>query len=123
MNNDYRGFNAVTDVLSFPAIEWSGGKAGQIDTLPVPLDINPETGRILLGDIVLCLAQAVEQAHSYGHSLERELCFLMVHGVLHLLGFDHAEETDDQGMQELTESILSESGMVRANPVVQREQR
>ena len=47
----------------------------------------------------------------------------MVHGVLHLLGFDHAEETDDQGMQELTESILSESGMVRANPVVQREQR
>lgn len=78
MNRIYREVDRVTDVLSFPAVE-----AG---------DIPPDG---FWGDIVLCAARAEEQAKEYGHSIERELAFLTVHGMLHLFGFDHLQPNDE----------------------------
>ena len=77
LNNDFRGIDKSTDVLSFPL-----GENGEYDR-------NPSTGAALLGDIVISMQKAMEQAEEYGHSLEREAAFLAVHSDLHLLGFDH----------------------------------
>ena len=79
MNAQYRGKDAETDVLSFPM-----GENGNYD-------VNHETGAKILGDIVISMPKAVEQAKAYGHSLEREVGFLTAHSMLHLLGYDHEE--------------------------------
>ena len=79
MNAQYRGKDAETDVLSFPM-----GENGNYD-------VNHETGAKSLGDIVISMPKAVEQAKTYGHSLEREVGFLTAHSMLHLLGYDHEE--------------------------------
>ena len=79
MNAQYRGKDAETDVLSFPM-----GENGNYD-------VNHETGAKILGDIVISMPKAVEQAKTYGHSLEREVGFLTAHSMLHLLGYDHEE--------------------------------
>ncbi len=118
LNREYRENNAVTDVLSFPTIDWAGENPGKIPENK-HIDIDPKTGRFMLGDIVICLKRATEQANDYGHSLEREVCFLAVHGLLHLLGFDHMNDDDEKRMQELTESILTDLDLNRPNSVVQ----
>ena len=82
LNYEFRNKDAVTDVLSFPL-----GENGVYD-------INPENNMKLLGDIVICTDVAVEQANTYGHSVKREICFLTVHSMLHLLGYDHMQEDD-----------------------------
>lgn len=105
LNRDYRGKDAATDVLSFPTFE-----GGEIDKT----DINPETGCVALGDIVISVERARAQAEEYGHSFERELSFLAVHSVLHLLGYDHersAEEDADQRARQ--EAILASLGQTR----------
>ena len=84
LNNDYRNIDKVTDVLSFPL-----GENGIFDT-------NPENSCKMLGDVVICLKRAYEQAESYGHSIRREICFLVVHSVLHLLGYDHETKNEDE---------------------------
>ncbi|MBR5987458.1 MAG: rRNA maturation RNase YbeY, partial [Clostridia bacterium] len=89
LNASLRGVDRVTDVLSFPTIEKV--------VLPLkkgnyPFDVDPDSGKVYLGSIVICRARAKEQSVEYGHSLERELSYLTVHGVLHLLSFDHIEE-------------------------------
>lgn len=113
LNAQMRGVDAVTDVLSFPAIAWEGYTPGDIRTLPAAPDRNPETGRILLGDIILCIRRAQEQADAYGHSLQREMSFLTVHGMLHLAGYDHQTKQDEYKMNHLCEEILSEMGIER----------
>lgn len=89
LNNEYRSKDAVTDVLSFEAED------------------------PLLGDIVICMRRALEQAFSYNHSLQRELAFLFVHGLLHLLGYDHQNDQDEKAMFELQEKILEENNICR----------
>ena len=91
MNRDYRQIDRVTDVLSFPLYENSGDARTDV------MDDQP----VLLGNMVICLQRAKEQAEEYGHSLEREICFLTVHSTLHLLGYDH-----EQGDREETEMLL-----------------
>ena len=110
LNAALRGVDRVTDVLSFPTIERV--------TLPLkkgdyPFDVDPESGKVHLGSIVICRAKAVEQAAEYGHSLERELAYLTVHGVLHLLSFDHIEEGDRAKMRAAEERILGVLGIGR----------
>ena len=110
LNNAYRGVDRVTDVLSFPTIE-------KVD-LPLkkgkyPTDLDPETGKVYLGSIVICRARALEQAAEYGHSAMRELAYLTVHGVLHLLSYDHIEESDRVKMREAEEEILAVLGIGR----------
>ena len=77
MNRKHRGIDAPTDVLSFPL-----GENGEYD-------VNPDTGAYMLGDIVISAQRAVEQAQEFGHSLQREIAWLTVHSMLHLLGYDH----------------------------------
>jgi probable rRNA maturation factor len=118
LNREYRGIDAATDVLSFPSIEWKEAAPGDVESLSIYPDKNPQTGKILLGDVVICPQRAMEQAQEYGHSPLRELCFLTVHGVLHLLGLDHETDEDDLRMQGLSESILGDFDIVRPNSIV-----
>ncbi len=108
INADCRGIDKPTDVLSFPMIEYRDGRP---DILPG--DIDPETNRVPLGDIIISVEKAIEQAESYGHSPEREFAFLAVHGMLHLLGFDHENEQDESIMFGKQEAILAEIGLER----------
>ncbi len=102
LNNEYRGKDMPTDVLSFPL-----GENGVYD-------INEETGAAMLGDIVISMQKAVEQAQIYGHSLQREVGFLTVHSMLHLLGYDH-EQGGLQAvkMREKEEDVMNRLGLSR----------
>ena len=101
LNREYRDNDYATDVLSFALNE---GDEPQI------IDGSPEN---LLGDIIISLETAVRQANEYGHSLEREVAFLTVHGMLHLLGYDHEEEADRQEMRREEEFVLGKLGITR----------
>ena len=98
LNASYRNIDRVTDVLTFPA--WEG------DAILCPPDGY-------LGDIAICFERAEEQAKEYGHSLERELAFLSVHGALHLLGYDHMQPDDEKKMFAKQDEILNELGYHR----------
>ena len=98
LNASYRNIDRVTDVLTFPA--WEG------DAILCPPDGY-------LGDIAICFERAEEQAGEYGHSLERELAFLSVHGALHLLGYDHMQPDDEKKMFSKQDEILNELGYHR----------
>lgn len=98
INREYRGFDQTTDVISFAFEDFK--------------DIEYNNYR-LLGEIYLSLDKAKEQSVEYGHSLLRELCFLSVHGLLHLLGYDHMNEEDEKKMFKKQEGILNEFGIKR----------
>ena len=103
LNNAYRGKNVPTDVLSFPMTDE-----------PEELIINRGTGARLLGDIVISLEKACEQARLYGHLLEREIGFLTVHAMLHLLGYDHEKSgIEAMNMREKEEAVLQGMGLSR----------
>lgn len=102
MNRTYRGKDAVTDVISF-ALQEKG--VGEIDI------IGEEP--MLLGDIIISADRAKEQAKEYNHSFERELAFLAVHGLLHLLGYDHQSEAEEQQMFSKQHAYLNEFGLPR----------
>jgi probable rRNA maturation factor len=103
INSEYRQKDAVTDVISF-AMEEMGEDETEI--------IGGEETRFL-GDIIICLDVAKEQAEEYGHSIEREMGFLAVHGFLHLLGYDHMNEKDEKAMFGRQEEILEQYGLKR----------
>ncbi len=108
LNQEHRGIDKPTDVLSFPLIEYVNG-----EPMIEPGDIDPESGRVFLGDIIISVEKAMEQAQNYGHSPEREFAFLAVHGILHLLGYDHESEEDEKQMFSIQEGILEEMGIPR----------
>lgn len=100
INREFRDIDDSTDVLSFPL-----GENGVYD-------INPENGAKLMGDVVISLEHAVYQANLYGHGLEREIAFLTVHSVLHLMGYDHVNGGKEQMiMREKEEAILENLGL------------
>lgn len=100
LNNIYRGKDCVTDVLSFPQYE-------SIE------EMEKVKGILCIGDVVICPEQALLQADEFGHSGERELVYLFVHSVFHLLGYDHMEEEDKNEMREQEEKIMSQIGLIR----------
>lgn len=103
LNKAYRNKDAETDVLSFPLTNDDGTQ-----------EVNAETGFVLLGDVVISLETAVKQAEMYGHSLEREVGFLTVHSILHLLGYDHeTSPLDERIMREKEENVLEKLGISR----------
>ncbi|MBQ2714736.1 MAG: rRNA maturation RNase YbeY [Clostridia bacterium] len=110
INRETRSIDRVTDVLSFPTVD---GKRAKISVDDCPFDVDPESGEIVLGELVLCLERAKEQAEEYGHSLVRELAFLVTHGTLHLFGFDHIEKADEEEMFPLQNKILEKIGITR----------
>lgn len=110
LNAEARGIDAVTDVLSFPSLDGIRGKALKKANFPFEVD---EDGNIFLGSIVICEKRAREQAEEYGHSYMRELHYLAVHGLWHLLGYDHMTEEDKPEMRAKEEKILSKLGITR----------
>ena len=107
-NLDMRGVDAPTDVLSFPMFELKPGEK------PLAEWADPDTDKVLLGDMMISLERARAQAAEYGHSLEREVCYLAVHSVLHLLGYDHLDEGPmKRQMRAREEAILGELGITR----------
>lgn len=102
LNKEYRHIDKSTDVLSFPL-----GEDGVYD-------INNDTGAKMLGDIVISIDHAIEQANTYGHSLEREIGFLTVHSMFHLLGYDHENGgLEAVRMREKEETVLTQLGLKR----------
>ena len=113
MNREYREIDRPTDVLSFPMVEYE--EPGNFDTLEETGEdcFHPETGELLLGDIVLSYDKIQEQAKEYGHSELRELCFLIAHSMLHLFGYDHMEEEEREQMERMQREILSGLNILR----------
>lgn len=108
INLDMRQVDAATDVLSFPEFELRPGE------LPGEEDADPGTGLIPLGDMVISMEHVTAQAKEYGHSNRRELGYLVVHSVLHLLGYDHLDEGVQKAqMRSREEAILAELGISR----------
>ena len=106
INRETRQIDAPTDVLSFPMLDYDN---------PADFDgieklwgdtINPDTGEVMLGDIVLSVDRVRSQAEEYGHSEKREYAFLITHSMLHLMGYDHMEPEEEQEMQEHQRKIL-----------------
>lgn len=107
-NREMRGVDRPTDVLSFPMFELAPGDKPRREWA------DPDTDKVYLGDIMISLERAQAQAEEYGHSLERELCYLAVHSVLHLLGYDHLDEGPMKAqMRTREEEILGGLGIVR----------
>ena len=107
-NLEMRGVDAPTDVLSFPMFELEPGEKPRAEWA------DPDTDKVLLGDMMISLERARAQAAEYGHSLEREVCYLAVHSVLHLLGYDHLDEGPmKRQMRAREEAILGELGITR----------
>ncbi len=108
INQRMRGVDAPTDVLSFPMFDLAPGE------LPEETDQDPASGRIPLGDLCISMDRVRAQAEEYGHSEERELCYLVVHSILHLLGYDHMDEGEQKAaMREREEAVLEALGIPR----------
>ena len=113
LNKTQRGINQITDVLSFPSIRWSEGKTAREQISRMNSSYDPETGCCFLGDIAICIPRLQEQAKAFGHSEAREAAYLLVHGLFHLMGYDHISEEDKRKMREKEEKTLSSIGLLR----------
>jgi probable rRNA maturation factor len=113
INQEYRGIDKPTDVLSFPSVEYE--TPGDFSKLEdnVADWFHPETGELLLGDIVISIARAKLQAQEYGHSVEREIAFLTAHSMFHLFGYDHMEESERIRMEEKQNNVLDKLQILR----------
>lgn len=114
INRDYRDIFKPTDVLSFPMVDYvAPGDFTQLDSYEEEDYFNPETGELMLGDIIISMDRVVEQAEKYGHSRERELGFLVAHSMLHLFGYDHMEPEETEVMEVKQSNILKLIGLTR----------
>ena len=114
INEEYRNLARPTDVLSFPMLEYDmPGDFSMIDQLPEEECFDPDSGELLLGDIIISVEKVIEQAETYGHSKERELGFLTAHSMLHLFGFDHMEDEERKDMEVRQEEVLERVGLRR----------
>ena len=113
LNREMRGVDRETDVLSFPTAAFRPDRTAGRDPARVRRQYDPSLGWCNLGDCVISLSRAREQAAEYGHSLKREYAFLIAHSMLHLMGYDHMEEAQAAEMEEKQRRILEELGIVR----------
>ena len=112
VNTEFRNIQAPTDVLSFPMNEYE--VPGVFDGLEEQEDaFHPETGELMLGDIVISKEKVLAQAEEYGHSVEREYAFLIAHSVLHLIGYDHIEEEERMVMETKQREIMKRLDILR----------
>lgn len=113
INKEFRQIDSATDVLSFPMGDFE--TPSDFERLEECSEdyFNPETGELLLGDIVISVDKVIEQARKYGHSEKRELAFLVAHSMLHLCGYDHMEEEERKVMEQKQEEILNSKGYMR----------
>ncbi len=114
MNREFRGIDRETDVLSFPMVEYP--QPASFDFLETEAGdgcFHPDSGELLLGDIVISVERAKAQAEEYGHSLKREYAFLVAHSMLHLLGYDHMTPDEAAVMEQKQEAALQALGITR----------
>ena len=113
LNKDTRNIDKVTDVLTYPYVELKPKE--KLKLSDYKLEIDPDDNRLLIGDIYICTKRAEEQSKEYGHSLNREMCFLFCHGLLHVLGYDHIEKEDEEVMTKFQNEILDKLNIRREN--------
>ena len=113
MNREYRKVDKATDVLSFPLIDFEKPADFSHVEEAFPDSFNPDTGELMLGDIVISTDHVISQAEAYGHPVKREFAFLIAHSMLHLQGFDHEEPAEAELMYEAQEKILERLGIRR----------
>ena len=119
INNEYRQIDNPTDVLSFPLLdydlpaEFSFLEGDDEDDEIVSEYFNPDSGELMLGDIIISVDKVKEQAEKYGHTDRRELAFLVAHSMMHLFGYDHMESTEAVVMEQKQEDVLSILGIAR----------
>lgn len=112
INRQQRNIDSPTDVLSFPLLEY--GQAGEFNQFDEMLEcFHPDSGELMLGDIVISFDKVLSQAEEYNHSVKRELAFLTAHSMLHLFGFDHMEENERVEMEKMQNIILENLGITR----------
>lgn len=112
-NKEYRNIDRATDVLSFPLLSYK--RAGDFSFLTEENgeNFNPDTGEVMLGDIMISVDKVLSQAKSFGHSPRREFAFLIVHSMLHLFGYDHMTEEEASVMEQRQEQILNAMNLSR----------
>ena len=124
INREYRGIDRSTDVLSFPSVNYPAGKTARHCEKRLRAEYDPEMKACMLGDIIISREHAVAQAQEYGHSVNRELCYLFAHGLFHLMGYDHMEPDEQKEMRAMEEKALQMAGISRdenASPVSDEE--
>ena len=113
LNREHRQIDRPTDVLSFPMLTFEA-PADFAEAEEAELDcFNPETGELVLGDIIISVEKAAEQAEKYGHSLEREYAFLIAHSMLHLMGYDHEVPEEAEVMEKRQAAVLESLHILR----------
>lgn len=111
-NRKHRGIDRPTDVLSFPMIEFeTAGDFAVVEETDCCFD--PDSGELLLGDIIISADKVKEQAEEFGHSFRREFAFLVTHSLLHLCGYDHMEQAESTVMEEKQDIVLNKAGITR----------
>lgn len=112
MNANFRDIDRATDVLSFPMVDYE--IPGEFDFLEERDDcFNPETGELVLGDIVISKEKVISQAEEFGHSTRREYAFLIAHSMLHLSGYDHMEEEERLQMEDMQRQLMEKLNILR----------
>ena len=113
INLEQRGIDAPTDVLSFPMIEYAYPSDFTVLEAEGMDSFDPDTGELLLGDIVISVDKVMEQAEKYNHSVKREYAFLITHSMLHLFGYDHMDELERENMELKQDDILKRLNILR----------
>lgn len=118
LNKNFRNKDAVTDVLSFPNLLNCGEEnmhliVDKLTKKNFAMEINPENGCIFLGDICICKSKVKAQAKEFGNTIQREMAYMAVHGLLHLLGYDHLIDEDKKIMREIEEKIMKKINLER----------
>ncbi len=112
-NKEYRDIDRETDVLSFPNVDFETAGIFEIDEDAEADYFDPDSGELILGDIIISVDKVMEQAENYGHSRKREFAFLVAHSMLHLSGYDHMEPEEAEVMEAKQEAVLSKLGITR----------
>lgn len=112
MNANFRNIDRATDVLSFPMVDYD--TPGEFDFLEERDDcFHPETGELILGDIVISKEKVISQAEEFGHSIKREYAFLIAHSMLHLSGYDHMEDEERNEMERMQRELMEKLNILR----------
>ena len=112
-NREHRGIDRETDVLSFPNVDFETEGDFDIDEEREADYFDPDSGELILGDIIISVDKVMEQAENYGHSTKREFAFLVAHSMLHLCGYDHMEEEEREQMEQMQRDILTGLNILR----------
>ena len=113
INKQMRNMDMPTDVLSFPMIEFEREGDFSVVEKDVPSNFDTDSGELILGDIMISLEKVVTQAEEFNHSIKREFAFLLAHSMLHLFGYDHVTDREQERMEQMQEEILQGIGYTR----------